>query len=82
MLRIQARLRSDQAEAVRRLAAGRGVPMAEIVRRSVDAFIADTEGRTEDDLRRRALSAVGSLSGGPRDLAGRHDEYAAEAFES
>jgi len=81
MVRIRIHLSDARATALRRLAADRGVSMSEIVRQSIDAFVAKAGGIAPDEVRRSALSAIGILAGGPRDLSVRHDDYAAEAWE-
>ncbi len=82
MVRTQIQLTPDQAATLKRLAADRGVSMAELVRQSVDDLIARSGAATQEQLRRRALSAIGILQGGPTDLSTRHDDYAAEAYEA
>ncbi len=81
MVRTQVQLTPEQAVAVKRLAADRGVSIAEIIRQSIDAYVRTGGNPSPADLRRRALLSAGSLRGGPTDLARRHDDYAGEAFE-
>jgi len=82
MVRTQVQLTEGQSEAVKRLSVAAKVSVAEIVRRSVDAYVR-TNGRPPDDDRwRRALEAVGIVKDGPTDMARRHDDYALESYRS
>ena len=81
MARTHVQLTADQAEALRRLAAERGVSVSELVRRAVDAFLADSGEPTSEELRRRALSIIGMVKDGATDTSARHDDYFAEACE-
>ncbi len=81
MVRTQVQLTAEQAEAVKRLAAEHGVSAAEIIRRSIDAFVRSPGSPSQAETRSRALLAAGMLSGRPRDLSVDHDRYVAEAFE-
>ncbi len=81
MVRMQIRLSAEQVEALKRLAAERGVSVSELVRRAVDAFLAGTGAPTPEELRRRALSIIGMVIDGPTDMSARHDDYAVEAYE-
>jgi hypothetical protein len=81
MVRTQVQLTDEQSRAVKRLAAERGVSIAEIIRESVDAFVRARGAPTREEILQRTLTAIGALRGGPRDLARNHDKYAAEAFE-
>jgi len=76
MVRMQVALTEEQAEAVRRLAAERGVSAAEIVRDSLERYVA--AGRPQS--RPRPLVAVGPVDSGLHDVAEHHDEYLPEAI--
>jgi hypothetical protein len=64
-------------EALRRVAAERGVSIAAVIRDAVDDVI---DGRDWPERRRRALAAAGRFSSGRTDVSDHHDEYLAEAF--
>jgi hypothetical protein len=81
MIRTQIQITPEQARALKRLASKEGTSVAELIRRSVDAFIQTGGIPDQVILRARALSVAGKLSG-PADLAARHDEHLAEAFEA
>lgn len=77
MMRTQLQLTEEQAAALRRAAASRGVSMAEVMRQLVDAHL--VEGPTAQ-ARRRALAVVGRYRSGRSDTSAEHDEALAEAF--
>lgn len=82
MIRTQIQLTEDQLRRVRALARNDGVSVAEVVRRGVDRLLAEVPS---DRAQRyaRAAELVGGLHDRENadDLAGRHDDYLAEAFE-
>jgi Arc/MetJ-type ribon-helix-helix transcriptional regulator len=82
MNRTQIQLTDEQAAKAKRLAAERGVSMAEVIRDLID------EAPERDDRAERIARALAAVKqGGFRDLEGktdvsvRHDEYLAEIFE-
>ena len=79
MMRTQIQLTPEQARALKRMAAREGKSMAELIRLSVDAMLQSGSLQDPQELRRRALSAAGRLSG-PEDLAQQHDRYLADAY--
>lgn len=80
MIRTQIQLTEEQLERLRRLAAERGISLAELVRQSVDVFVRTQNLVDPEDQRRRALQAAGRFRSGRRDLAGQHDRYLTEAY--
>ena len=70
---IQVYLERNQDRALRALAKRRGVSIAELIRRSVDKYLAALP--VEDDP---ALQIMGLGRSGLGDLAERHDEYLVE----
>lgn len=80
MIRTQIQLTPEQARALKRLAAKEGKSVAELIRRSVDNLLQTSDTLDQAARRARALAAAGRLSG-PIDLATRHDEYLADAFQ-
>ncbi len=58
MVRIQVQLTQAQAQAIRRLPADREVPMAQIIRQSIDEYLGGLHRPDEQELRRPALSII------------------------
>ncbi|MBI4540074.1 MAG: ribbon-helix-helix protein, CopG family [Gemmatimonadetes bacterium] len=81
MVRTQIQLTQEQAAALRALAAGEGLSMAELVRTAVDRLLGDRRAVDAAERRRRALDAVGRFASGRSDVAREHDRYLAEAYE-
>lgn len=57
------------------------ISVAEIVRRAVDAWCRSDRQRSDTERRQAALAVVGRFASGHHDVAGRHDDHLAEAFE-
>ncbi|HZS91888.1 MAG TPA: CopG family transcriptional regulator [Chloroflexota bacterium] len=77
MIRTQIQLTEEQAQALRDLAARRGVSLAELVRQGVERILAESERR---EKRQRALAVLGRFDAGPSDVATNHDRYLAEDY--
>ena len=80
MIRTQIQITPEQAHRLKQLAAREGKSVAELIRLSVDEMLRSGGTKNRDELRRRAITAAGKLSG-PQDLAESHDAYLAEALE-
>ena len=80
MVRTQIQVTERQARLLKRLAVVQGRSMADLIRTSVDALLAQSEVADEADRRARALRATGRFRSGIRDLSTRHDRHLAEAF--
>ena len=80
MIRTQIQLTTEQARALKRLAAKEGKSVAELIRVSVDDLIRRGGNPAPEELRQRALNAAGKLNG-PENLATDHDAYLAEALD-
>lgn len=72
---FQVHLDESQLGVLRWLAERRGVSVAELVRQSVDCYLAQLP--PEDDP---LWGIIGIGLGGPPDLAERHDDYLVEEF--
>jgi hypothetical protein len=72
-------LTDEQLRRLRELAEKQGRSVAEVIRESVDSYIAHAE-RDREELYERARNIIG-MSAGPSDLAQNHDEYYAQAIE-
>ncbi len=80
MRRTQIQLTKEQLEGLKRLAAMRGVSMAELIRNSVDHLLQSPPVGDPEALKTRALSAVGRFRSGVGDLAAEHDRHFAESI--
>lgn len=80
MVRKQVRLTETQANVLKYLAQQRRVSVAELIRQSVDMFIASVD---QDPLAKKyaqSVMAAGKYRSGDIDLGRRHDEYLVDAF--
>jgi predicted DNA-binding protein len=80
MIRTQIQLTEEQSERLKAAAARRGVSMAELIRQSIDAFLARSGERSPEDAYRRAAQAAGKHRSGLHDVAARHDEYLNDGY--
>ncbi|HEU5162575.1 MAG TPA: ribbon-helix-helix protein, CopG family [Thermoanaerobaculia bacterium] len=79
MIRTQIQLTEEQAKRLREAALADGRSMADIIRESVDAYLAAAPlRRNADELRTEALALAGRYRSGLRDLAADHDRFLAE----
>lgn len=81
MVRTQIQLTEEQAKALQRRMSQEGVSMAQIVRRSIDAYLEQSVSLSREARRQRALAASGRARSGRRDIARRHDRYLGVAFK-
>lgn len=81
MIRTQIQLTEEQSGRLHEAARQSGVSSAEIIRRSLDRFLAAGVGGSEAMASRRsALEVVGRFHSGLADIASRHDDYLGEAY--
>lgn len=80
MIRTQIQLTDAQARALKRLAANRGVPVASLIRESVDLLVRSAGTVDEGEQRRRAIAAAGRFRSGQQDLASDHDRYLPDTY--
>lgn len=80
MVRTQIQLTEHQMKALKELTAIEQASMAELIRRSVDAFLRSSAQRSRQERKRRALAAIGRFRSGVSDLSVNHDLYLGEAF--
>jgi hypothetical protein len=78
MVRTQVQLTDVQAAELKRLAAQRGVSVAQVVREGVESVIRGSRGRSWEERKRRAL-AIRTFRSGVTDLSARHDDYFVES---
>ena len=81
MVRTQLQLTEKQAEKLRRIAKRSRVSQAEVMRRLLDRETEAGIMPDREELKRRALEAIGSVHSDVTDLSVRHDDYFAEAAE-
>lgn len=80
MMRTQIQLTEEQARRLKRYAADQGVSVAEVIRRSIDAYARSDYQRDTEQRRQRALAVVGKYASEPNDTSVNHDYYLAEAY--
>jgi len=80
MVRTQIQLTEEQAQKIKKIAASRGVPMAEVIRDAVEGVIRSGAGGGSEERRERALKIVGKFRSGKKDISRRHDAYLTEAW--
>lgn len=80
VIRTQVQLTGRQMEALKRLAAGQRISVAELVRRAVDALVEASPEASLEERRRRAMAASGRFASGQRDVSEKHDRHLGEAF--
>lgn len=81
MVRTQIQLTEEQAKKVKRIAAHRGVSMAEVIRDAVEEVIRSNRHGAREEKRKRAVEVLGKFGSGKRDVSQKHDVYLSEAFE-
>ena len=78
MIRTQVQFTEEQIAALRARAAREEVSVAEVVRRSVEAWVAGEASPAE--RKRRAREVLGQFRSGRGDVARHHDDHLTEAF--
>ncbi len=81
MIRTQIQLTEGQARTLKRLAKHQQLSVAELIRQSVDLYLANRGELPLDQQYERAMSVVGKYRSGDADLGRNHDQYLAEAFD-
>ncbi|MGH9253179.1 MAG: CopG family transcriptional regulator [Vicinamibacterales bacterium] len=81
MVRTQIQLTERQARRLKQLAAARGRSMADLIRRSVDALLAQADTHLDEVKRARALRGAGRFRSGVRDLSSQHDRHLSDILE-
>ncbi len=80
MVRTQIQLTAEQAKRIKKIAASRGVPMAQVIREAVDGAIRSGAGTVSEERRKRAVEITGKFRSGRKDVSRRHNAYLAEAW--
>ena len=69
MVRTQIQLTEEQAKKIKKIAASRGVPMAEVIRDAVEGAIRSGAGTVSEERRKRAIEIAGKFRSGKRDVS-------------
>lgn len=80
MRRMQIQLTEEQLERLRDLADADGRSMADVIRESVDRYVRSERPLHREELKQRALAAIGRFRSNKGDISANHDRYLAEAF--
>jgi len=81
MVRTQVQLPEEDLKELRRLAAEEGVSVSELLRRGAKQVLAARGKPSREELWERASKVIGKFRSGKTDVAQRHDDYLAEAYE-
>lgn len=80
MARIQVRLTEEQVRELKRIAAIRGLSLAELIRQSVDQFIQAAAESAYQEKVQKLRQIAGKYSVEIKDLAEKHDEHLNEIY--
>ena len=80
MVRTQIQLTEKQSLILKQLAEKEDVSVAEMIRRSVNFYIEQSQGVSAAERQKRLLSIIGIANSGLPDLGTNHDEYLAEIY--
>lgn len=80
VIRTQIQLTEEQAHELKRMAAMRGLSMAELIRQSVDQFIQTSAQPTHQEKVLRLMEVAGKYAASITDLAENHDDYLDEIY--
>ena len=77
-VRFQMFLEENQKIALEKLQKESKIPIAELIRKAIDKLIVDWKRKKmppSDEITEQLISAAGVCTGGPKDLADKHDFY-------
>lgn len=83
MATAQIQLTDEQARALERIAKAEGKSVAEVIESRIGAWFLQppqTQAEDREELKRRALAAIGRFRSDVTDLAAEHDRYLDEEF--
>jgi hypothetical protein len=80
MVRTQIQLTEQQWQALKSLAARRGVSVAELIRQSVGNLMQASRDVSDEERKQRAIRAAGRFRSGHADVSVDHDRYLAESY--
>lgn len=82
MVRTQIQLTEGQAKTLKRLAKQQQRSVADLIRQSIDLYLAQRGELPLDERYERALAMAGKYRSGDADLGRNHDRYLAEAYDT
>ncbi len=82
MIRTQIQLEENQYKRLKKMSTEKGVSMARLIREGVNTILSIENHISPEERQARALSVIGKFQSGKSDIAEKHDEYLAEAYES
>ena len=80
MVTRQIELTEEQAKALDEVAATLGRSVSELIRDRVADLLRDQERENPEEVKRRAIAAIGRFRSDVTDLSMEHDRYLDEAF--
>ncbi len=80
MVRTQIQLTEKQSKALKQLARKEEVSMAEVIRCTLDGVVERRRIPDREELKRRALAAIGSVYSDITDMSERRDDYLVEIY--
>ena len=80
MVTRQIELTEEQDRALKELAAAGGRTVSELIQRGLDELIQNQPVTDREEIKRRAIAAIGRYRSDVTDLAVNHDHYLEEAF--
>ncbi len=80
MIRTQIQLTEGQARTLKRLAKQQQRSVAELIRQSIDLYLANRGVLPLDQQYERATAVVGKYRSGDADIGRNHDQYLAEVY--
>jgi 16S rRNA U516 pseudouridylate synthase RsuA-like enzyme len=80
MVRTQIQLSEEQKRKLKRIAAERGVSVAELIRRGVNMILEADRRPDREEMLRRAAAAAGRFRSSKKDISVDHDRYLDQAF--
>ncbi len=81
MVRTQVSLTDEQSKRLKRIAARRGVPVAQVIRQSIDITLASEDTSNQSELRARARATFGRFCDEATDVSENHDKYLAGTYQ-
>ena len=77
---MQIQLTEAQLSKLREIARAQGRSLSDLIRESVDRYVATERPIDREEQKRRALAVIGKYQSGVSDLGSNHDKYLDEAY--